>query len=116
MVQKTYTGDGPDDWSEIVGMPDEWDERNIATLIKKYEKRFPGQIEWLLKDSRAEVGEEKRALKFVAKEERGIGLKRSLSLPSALINEIKAAYPTMFRDKRHMAWFMKKFPQFVVEK
>lgn len=29
----------PDHWSDVTGMPDEWDKKNIQALIAKFEKR-----------------------------------------------------------------------------
>ena len=31
--------DNPDHWSDIVGLPDDWDKKNIEALIKKFERR-----------------------------------------------------------------------------
>lgn len=114
MARKTYTGEGPKDWHEVVGMPDEWDKKNISIIIRKFENNpaTRGQIAYFLGQARQER-QEVRELKFV-KDNKQLNFKRRLVMPSALLDEIKAAYPAMFRDQKQFEWFLRNFPMFNV--
>lgn len=119
----------PNHWSDIVGMPDEWDKTNLTNLINTF-KKTPFTFEngktltgaqWI----KAEVADAKKqhqqddleATKGInpygtkiADTETRIGT----AIPNVLWNKIQESYPTMFRDKKHFSWFIKNFPEFRV--
>jgi hypothetical protein len=118
--------DEPDHWSEIVGMPDEVDIKNLNALITNfkadhfevYGRMMTGQ-QWIS----YEVADAKEQMELS-----GVGamvnphgvksketeLRVGTAMPYVLWNAIERAYPTMFRDKKHFDWFCKNFREFVV--
>lgn len=90
---------------EVIGMPDDWDKRNIQNLIKNYHRKYPSNIPTAIKHGRELSGYDTRAK---LKDNVVLG-RHVLELPADLANEIELAYPTMFRDKDHLAWFKKNF-------
>lgn len=118
--------DNPDHWSEIAGMPDEWDRQNLAALINKFKKRkfkvegFIINGATLIKMCRDEarkshqldgVADVRNPYNFKVKDTE---MRAVSSLPQALDKEIQLAYPTLFRNKKHFSWFIKKFPEFKI--
>lgn len=93
-------------------LPDADDKKNIQRLIKQFETAFPGQIAWVRKDAMTDIVEQ-RKLKFVAK--KGTDFERRMSMPQALLLELRKAYPTIITDKRQFEWFLKNFPIFDLE-
>lgn len=108
MTQKTK------DYSKAVGMPDDWDIKNIQSLISKYERAFPGEIDAAIAE--AKESQEYAYNDFSATPNKNSTMRHCLVLPAGLHMLIKEAYPTMFKDKKHRHWFMKKFRKFTVPK
>lgn len=130
-MPKIRNDDKPEHWSDIVGMPDEWDKQNITNLINTFKvtpftftkddgttyKRTGAQ--WI----KAEVADSKRQnqTEGVGEISNPFGVKSKDSdmrigtaIPRLLWHEIQEAYPTMFRDTKHYTWFVKNFPEFRV--
>lgn len=119
----------PGHWSDIVGMPDNWDEKNITNLINNWKKR---KFTFVDKGGKRHIVTGKEWAKAAVQDARRAhaikqnptGLKTTGSdlgdvrvataMPPHLEAEILEAYPTMFRDTKHLNWFMKKFPEFNV--
>ena len=111
----------PDHWSEIVGMPDQWDKKNIQAIINNFKRRkfvVEGQVITGKIFIDLEVADAKRMhqsedgfnpynIKAKGTESRAV-----MAMPIELDKIIKEAYPTMFRDKNHFSWFIKNFPEF----
>ena len=128
---KKQLQDKPDHWSEIVGMPDDWDKKNLTNLINKFKKTtyyFTDKdgikkgvkgADWIkneVKDAREShqltgVGALKNPYGIKSEES---GARVQTAIPNALRHEIVEAYPTMFRDIKHSNWFLRKFPEFRV--
>ena len=118
--------DKPDHWSDIVGMPDDWDKKNIEALIKKFEhRRFIVEGFTISGKKLIDlcVAEAKRAHQLdgagsiknpLGIKSRDSGASVKLTLPVVLEKEITEAYPTMFRDNKHHKWFFDNFRQFRV--
>lgn len=117
----------PSHWSEIVGMPDDLDKKNITALINNFKREhfdvygrtITGQqwITYEVKDSR-EANQLQGSVtqsgnKYGTKIE-NTETRIGTAIPYILWNAIEAAYPTMFRDKDHYTWFVKNFPEFRV--
>lgn len=116
--------DNPNHWSDIVGMPDDWDKKNIQALIKKFERRkFIVEGHTISGKTLINlcVAEAKRAHQLdgagsvrnpfgIKSKDSGAAVK--MTLPVVLEKEISEAYPTMFRDNRHHKWFFDNFGQF----
>lgn len=118
--------DNPNHWSDTVGAPDEWDEKNIRTLIDKFYKRkftVEGHVINGKQLINLCVAEAKRAHQLdghnALKNKHGLKSKDSdmrirLTLPIVLEREISLAYPAMFKDDAQHEWFIKNFPEFRV--
>lgn len=129
MTKKIH--DKPDHWSAIVGMPDAWDKENLTNLINKFKRRkfsfeaADGTIkvvtgkQWITSevvDARKShqtsgVGEITNPYGLKVKDS---DMRIGTAIPKDLWLEIEEAYPTIFRDKKHMTWFLKNFPEFRV--
>ena len=116
----------PDHWSEVTGLPDEWDKKNIEALLAKFEKRkftvegFVISGKQLIKLC---VAEAKRSHQLdghnimnnpTGMKSKEIDARIRLSLQTVLEAEISTAYPAMFKDNDQHEWFIKNFPQFRV--
>jgi len=100
-----------------VGLPDDSDIKNIQTIIRNYNIARPGEIDAFVKMAK----EEQKALNndygsnANSHTESGkIQYRRALTMPIGLLRQIEEAYPLMFNNKKHLNWFMKKFPMFNV--
>jgi len=98
-------------WKDIIGMPDEWDRKNLRALILNYEKEFPGKIAAAIKQAREQVALDNTKFAVASNES---NMRHVLELPADLAHRIEQAYPTMFRDKQHLAWFIKNFKAFLI--
>lgn len=96
-----------------VGLPDDEDERNITTIVNNFHKVHPGVISHITRIARGEKEAHESATLFQKKEE-DKPRRRVLSMPTPLLREIEEAYPLMFTNRKHLAWFKHKFPIFVV--
>lgn len=119
----------PDHWSEIVGMPDDWDKKNLTALINKFKKatwyftdkngvkRGVKGSDWIkneVKDARdshqlSGVGSVLNPYGVKSAES---GMRVQTAMPNELWQQIQLAYPTIFRDVKHYNWFLKNFPEF----
>lgn len=115
--------DRPDHWSEIVGMPDDWDKQNLRNLIENfYKEKFEmvgGKLLTGKQWTKLEVEDARKKHDQVLKDSHGVKIENSelrvgTALPNLLWNRIEEAYPTMFRDKDHFNWFIENFPEFKV--
>lgn len=114
----------PGHWSDVTGLPDSWDKKNLETLINNFSKRKFKVEDFTISGKRLIelcVAESKRAHQLDGHNAifnpRGVKSKESdarvrLSLPIALEQEISLAYPAMFKDDAQHEWFIKNFPQF----
>lgn len=93
---------------DVVGMPDQWDYDNLKALISKYNRQYPGEIQEVVRDNRRSRGWTYNP--FAAS--KSGHLRHALELPEGLHNEIKRSYPLMFKEKKQLHWFMRKFPEF----
>lgn len=100
--------------ADVVGMPDAQDKEWIRKIILKYEKKHPGHIQKSVEDARKEMAEMSSAFHDVLEYgivDKATNRKRVLELPEELGAMIEASYPTLFRDKKHLRWFLKEFPE-----
>lgn len=115
--------DTPDDWTQVVGQPDDWDKNNITAMIDNFSKEkfiMNGQqvtgaqmIVAALKTARAK----EEASVDVFNKDTGIrdkdsGYRVDMSIPNPLMERLLAAYPMIFRDDRMYAWFCRHFGKF----
>lgn len=94
------------DVAKAVGMPDEWDRQNIETIIKNYDRMYPGQIKALRDEARANHIETSSGIILSGKE---ANRRLVLTLPIPLLRDIEESYPAMFTSRDHFNWFCKNF-------
>lgn len=125
-----------DNWSDVVGMPDEWDKKNIQALVDLFyattfdiptsdAKNAPMEkitgkqwTEDMLQDARMRHG-----LDGPNDKEGDYGLKSKnmdmrimCTVPFPLYKKLLDGYPTLFKDYKHQLWFAKNFPMFRIPK
>lgn len=117
--------DTPENWSDLVGQPDDWDKQNITNLIRNFEREkftvkgriVTGRQLILAVTATARRKQEMTTNAFNRKtgvRDKDSEYRTELSLPTILLNRILEAYPVMLRDDRQYNWFVKNFPQFKV--
>lgn len=99
---------------DAIGMPDEHDREFIRRLLLDYERKHPGQIKFTLDTAKSDQWENDSAFRERSK----FGLvdaqssrRHLFELPASLMQLIERYYPTMFREKKHFAWFCKNFKE-----
>jgi hypothetical protein len=108
-------------------MPDEWDKKNLTTLINKWKrqkftfednkgkKHIVSGSEWIkaaVADAR--IAHEVKSNEFAVKS-KDSDMRVSVTMPPLLQQEIiDGGYPTLFKDMKHHEWFYKNFPEFRV--
>jgi len=113
--------EGPEDWSKIIGDPDDWDKKNLMALINKFAvqtfdvegTKITGKawIELEVADARRSHGlDGTQPGNDVGKKTKDMHVYSAI--PTPLHNAIQQSYPTIFRDKKHYYWFLKNFPMF----
>lgn len=94
--------------SDVVGMPDNEDKANIQLIIDNYEKEFPGQIEDTITLARSFAKGEFNTV------DKNSNRRYILELPPMLVGRLEEYIPTIFKDKRHFAWFCKNFKKLTI--
>lgn len=108
------------DLGSLIGMPDDEDKANIRRIILKYEKQYPGRVQHSIAEARKELEQSTGGIwnKFsdhgVVEQETYRA--RILELPEGLHQRIEKYMPSIFRDRKHLAWFIKNFPELLVPK
>lgn len=107
--------------SDAVGMPDEQDKEFLRKLILKFDKKYPGFIKTARDEARKELEASSTAmdnkLEYGVVEAAGMSsARRSLvfELPEELMANIEKVFPSMFRDRKHFAWFATNFKELLV--
>lgn len=99
---------------EVVGLPDEEDKERIRRYLLRYEKDHPGEIGFhigMAKEHFKEAGGDKQKYGLVNKQASGRTL---FELPNEVGQWLEQAFPLMFRDKKHTAWFAKNFKELLI--
>lgn len=90
--------------------PDDWDYRNIATLVEIYDKAHPGRIKRMKSDYDVEYALSARGAHGVVASQSDTRL--AMWLPGDLQEVLERGYPSIWTNKKHLRWFLRKFPQF----
>lgn len=123
MAGGTRNLDRPDHWSDIIGMPDDWDKKNLQNLIGNfYKEKFEikeGTVVTGKQWTKLEVEDARKQHQQDGKAEHGVKIKNTemrigTAIPNILWKRIEEAYPTIFRDVDHLNWFITNFPEFKV--
>lgn len=103
--------------SDVVGMPDDKDKEFIRNLVQIHERLTGGLLAYTIKASRTEFeAKSKFATKAnieatVSDESR---MTYDFELPNSFVVMVEKYYPTMFRDRKHYAWFKKNLKGLMV--
>lgn len=94
-----------------VGLPDEKDLANIKTIMRNHERVHPGEVAAYV----AEAKKDKEMAIFdrLHGQLKSGTMRRTLVLPGCLVRDIEESYPLMFKNRAHIGWFKKHFPQVV---
>lgn len=102
------------DLADMVGLPTQNDKEKIQRLILRYERNHPGYILHGIQEVRREhfeQGGRKQKYGEVNKSAQGRIL---LELPEDLGKQITDVAPFVFKDKKHLRWFIKNFPELLI--
>lgn len=104
---------GKGDIADAIGMPDEKDYEVLLKIIQKFEARHSGLIKATLEAGRRdyEAGEHGKNKLWTghATVSKDSNMVYVFELPGDLYHAIEAVFPSMFRSKKHFAWFKKNF-------
>lgn len=97
---------------QIGGNPDEWDYKNIKQLIDSYEQAYPGRLKKMKEDVVVEAALSGRTKDYgeISKDSE---MRVAFWLPEDLQMVIERGYPSIWTNKKHATWFIKKFPIFM---
>lgn len=115
---KAIDNRGKDDIADVVGMPDDQDLETLRSIIQKFDAKYPGLIKNSLQAGRRDYKLGVHAKKELWQGE-GIISKDSnmtyaMELPANLYFAIEQVFPSMFKSKKHFAWFKKNFRQLTI--
>lgn len=99
---------------DVVGLPDEEDKLRIQLKLRAYEKEHPGELAFIINMAREhfkDAGGDKQKYGLTNKQASGRTL---FELPEDLGRWLENAYPLMFRERKHTAWFAKNFPELLI--
>lgn len=106
------------DLGEALGNPDSEDKERIRGIILRYEAKHPGEIKFHRDAARARlgvgVGKNEFAEMGAMMGEKNSARRYLMELPPELHEKIEAYLPTIFRSKKHFAWFCKNFKELLI--
>lgn len=97
--------------ADAIGLPDKEDKVRIQRYLLKYERENPGEILFHrnMARERSKAGNNKFGVVDKTSARRYL-----FELPVEIGNWMSQAYPLMFKDKNHTAWFCKQFPELLI--
>lgn len=95
--------------ADAIGLPDKEDKLRIQRYLLKYEKKHPGEIKFHRDMARERLKDPKFGLVDSQSARRYL-----FELPTEIGVWLGQAYPLMFKDKKHLAWFCKNFPELLI--
>lgn len=107
------------DIGDAVGMPDAQDKAHIEKILLAYDKKHPGEIQFHrdVAKQTSSAGTNDFGLVAGGSNKKGIGsegLRYMFELPPEVHEKIEAYMPTVFRSKKHFAWFCKNFKYLMI--
>jgi len=103
------------DVADAIGMPDEQDYEVLLRIIQQYDKKHPGYLLAARDAARRDYqsGAHRRKQVFDSGNRalisKDTNMTYALELPAELVTSIERVFPSMFRSKKHFAWFKKNF-------
>lgn len=108
---------GVKDLGDAIGMPTDWDKQNIQQMIRNYNRRHPGILAHTIKEAKQDMQMQSTVFHNVARfgeVDKQAHRRHMFELPEELVHIIEKGYPTMFRSKKHFAWFCENFKQLML--
>ncbi len=107
------------DIGDAVGMPDAQDKAHIEKILLAYDKKHPGEIQYHrdFAKNNSTAGTNEYGLVTGYSGKAGIssnGLRYMFELPPEVHAKIEEYIPTIFRSKKHFAWFCKNFKYLMI--
>lgn len=105
---------------DAVGLPDQGDWRNIMNMITVFRKEsikkygFDILVDCIAtarRDYLQNGGKYNAQAKDYNLVNKGSNMRYHFELPESFVKTIELAYPLMFKNKKHYAWFCKNFSQ-----
>lgn len=97
--------------ADAIGLPDKEDKLRIQKFLLQYEKEHPGEIKFHRDAARERLASSNKNFAVID----ATSQRRYLfELPVALGNWLNMAYPLMFKDKKHTAWFCENFKELMI--
>ena len=99
----------------VIGMPDAEDKENIQKIINQFNKEYPKVLNLATLRGRVELNEtiglkgDKWADYGIVEKETNRA--RLFELPEILHHRLEMYIPTLFRSRKHFAWFAENFPE-----
>lgn len=93
---------------DVVGMPDEDDKKQIRRIIIRYNKKHPGEIQFHRDTARDRLTNEWSEVDDDSHR------RYLMEIPEGLFAQLEAYIPTLFREKKHFAWFCKNFKELLI--
>lgn len=109
---------GKGDIADAIGMPDDLDLEVLRKIVQKFEAKYPGHIRACLQAGRRdyELGVHRRKQIFTGKAlvSKESNMTYVFELPANLYFAIEKVFPSMFKSKKHFAWFKQQFHQLTI--
>lgn len=109
---------GKGDIADAIGMPDQQDYEVLVRILKQYERRRPGFLAAHIAAVRREFESGKYGSNFRrtghSEVNKDSGMRFAIDIPADLGQAIEKVFPSMFRSKKHLRWFTRKFPELTV--
>lgn len=109
---------GKGDIADAIGMPDQQDYEVLVRIIQTYNKRWPGFLDAHMKIVRQEFISGRYGTNFLrtgqAEVNKASHGRFAVDIPANLGYAIEMIFPSMFKSKKHLRWFTRKFPELSV--
>lgn len=109
-LKNTVSNRSKGDIADAIGMPDEQDYQNLLTIIKTFERKNPGVLKYTVEESRKDFAAGRYGNAKHSLVNKDSGQRLALEIPEGLYFAIQEIFPSMFRSKKHLRWFTRKFP------
>lgn len=93
---------------DMIGMPDDVDKEHIKKMLNSYDKKHPGEIVFHRNTARDNQWNDFNVI------DKQSNRRYLMELPPELFNSLEEYIPTLFREKKHFAWFCNNFPDLLI--
>lgn len=103
---------------DSIGMPDDWDKKNIQRLINSFDKKHPNLNKLSVMSARYEYDNyiDKMKVGDFNVKSKHLDMRHVVTMHPLFAKELEKSYPGIFRYTEHTLWFAKNFPQFRIAK